>query len=124
MRPEIYIVDDDESVRRAMDRLLRSAGMEPRAFESAEDFFDFKHPVQNACLIVDIKMKGMNGLDLINEIEGRGLKLPVIFKTGFDSPEVREKAKMAGASSYFRKPVDELALLDATYWAVTDQASG
>ena len=113
MLPEIYIVDDDESVRRALKRLIRSAGMEARAFESSEDFLDFQHPDQSACLIVDIKMRGMSGVDLISELKDRGLKLPVIFITGFDSPEVREKAKIAGASGYFRKPVDDQALLDA-----------
>ena len=98
MQPEIYIVDDDDSVRRAMQRLIRSAGMAVRAFASAQKFLDFESGNQNACMIVDIKLKGMSGLELHSELRVKGLDLPVIFITGFDSPETRHQAKKTGAA--------------------------
>ena len=118
MKPVIYIVDDDDSVRRAMQRLIRSAGMEVRAFASAEEFLDFECIDQNACLIVDIKMQGMSGLKLYDELRAKGYDLPVIFITGFDTPETRNEAKNAGAAGYFRKPIDDQALLDSIEWAL------
>jgi FixJ family two-component response regulator len=118
MPPEIYIVDDDASVRRAMERLIRSAGMEVRTFSSAQEFLDFESVNQKACLIVDIKLQGMSGLELQKELRTRGSDLPVIFITGFDSPETREQAKNAGAAGYFRKPLDDQALLDTIQWAL------
>ena len=125
MPPQIYIVDDDASVRRAMERLIRSAGMEVQAFASAQEFLDFEYSNQNACMIVDIKLQGMNGLELQNELSARGSDLPIIFITGFDSPEIREQAKKAGAAGYFRKPLDGQALLDTIQWALArDQKPG
>ena len=115
----IYIVDDDESVRRAMKRLIRSAGMEVHTFTSAQEFLDFECINQNACMIVDIKLQGMSGLELQSELRAKGYDLPVIFITGFDSPETRQEAKKAGAAGYFRKPIDDHALLDSIKWALT-----
>ena len=125
MSPIIYIVDDDASVRRAMKRLIRSAGMEVRTFASAQEFLDFEYTNQNACMIVDIKLQGMSGLELQKELRARGSDLPVVFITGFDSPETREQAKKAGAAGYFRKPLDDQALLDTIQWALAhDQKLG
>jgi len=125
MPPQIYIVDDDASVRRAMERLIRSAGMEVQAFASAQEFLDFEYSNQNACMIVDIKLQGMSGLELQKELRTRGSDLPIIFITGFDSPEIREQAKKAGAAGYFRKPLDGQALLDTIQWALArDQKPG
>ena len=70
-------------------------------------------------MIVDIKLQGMSGLELQQELRTRGSDLPVIFITGFDSPETREQAKKAGAAGYFRKPIDDHALLDSIKWALT-----
>jgi FixJ family two-component response regulator len=117
MKSEIYIIDDDDSVRRAIKRLIRSAGMQVLAFPSAEEFLDFECINQNACMIVDIKLQGMSGLELYEELRAKGYDLPVIYITGFDTPETRLQAKNAGAVGYFRKPVDDQALLDAIEWA-------
>ncbi len=119
MKRMIYIVDDDESVRRAMKRLIRSAGMEVHTFTSGQEFLDFECINQNACMIVDIKLQGMSGLELQSELRAKGYDLPVIFITGFDSPETRQEAKKAGAAGYFRKPIDDHALLDSIKWALT-----
>ena len=122
MKPIIYIVDDDGSVRRAMERLIRSVGMDVRTFASAREFLDFKYRNHPACMIVDIKLQGMSGLELQDELCARGSDLPVIFITGFDSPETRDQAKKAGAAGYFRKPIDDQALLDTIQWVLTKQS--
>ncbi|MGD2016101.1 MAG: response regulator [Desulfobacterales bacterium] len=113
MKTKIYIVDDDDSVRRAMKRLIRSAGMESRTFASAEELLDFESINQNACMIIDIMLQSMSGLELYTELQARGYNLPGIIITGFDSPKTRHQAKVAGAAGYFRKPIDDQALLDS-----------
>ena len=119
--PVIYIVDDDESVRRAMKRLIRSAGMEAQTFASAHKLLDFELRKHNACMIVDVKMSGMSGLELQDELRAKGSDLPVIFITGFDTPETRDQAKKSGAAGYFRKPIDDQALLDSIQWVLIRQ---
>lgn len=114
----VYIVDDDDSVRRAIERLIRSADMEAQTFASGGDFLKSKFSDQKACLIADIRMPGMSGLALHRKLVERGFKLPVIFMTGFDTEETRDQAMKSGASSYFCKPVDDQALLDAIQWAL------
>ncbi len=121
MKPVIYIVDDDESVRRAMKRLIHSTGMGVRVFASSQEFLDFEPRKENACIIVDIKLQGMSGLELHDKLRAKGSDLPVIFITGFDSPETRHQAKEAGAAGYFTKPIDDQALLDAIQWALTQK---
>jgi FixJ family two-component response regulator len=121
MKPVIYIVDDDMSVRRALKRLIRSVGMDVRTFASAHEFLDFKYRSHAACMILDVKLQGMSGLELQDELRAKGSDLPVIFITGFDSPETRDQAKKAGAAGYFRKPIDDQALLDSIQWALTQQ---
>ena len=123
MSPKVYIVDDDDSVRRAMKRLIRSAGMDARTFSSAQEFLEFEFTNRDACMIVDIKLQGMNGLELQDALRAKGSDLPMIFITGFDSPETREQAKKSGAAGYFRKPIDDQALLDSIQWALARQFS-
>ncbi len=115
----IYIVDDDAPVLRALGRLLRSAGMDARPFECARKFLDSEFTDQNACLIADVKMPGMDGLELQQELVESGADLPVILITGFDNDETRALAKASGAAGYFRKPVDDQALLDSIRWALS-----
>jgi FixJ family two-component response regulator len=117
--PVIYIVDDNASVRRALGRLLRSAGMDVRPFASAQQFLDSDFTEENACLIADVKMPGMGGLELQQKLVEHGANLPVILITGFDTEETRALAKQSGAAGYFRKPVDDRALLDAIRWALS-----
>lgn len=114
----IYIVDDDKSVNRAMKRLMLSMDMDVKTFESGLEFLEFEHEDRNACLIVDIKMPGMSGIELKRELVAKGSGLPVIFVTAFDTEEIRNQAKKAGAAGFFRKPVDDQALLDSIQWAL------
>jgi FixJ family two-component response regulator len=93
--------------------------MEVRPFESAQQFLDSDVTKENACLIADVKMPGMDGLELQQKLVEDGTDLPVILITGFDTEETRALAKRSGAAGYFRKPVDDRALLDAIRWALS-----
>jgi FixJ family two-component response regulator len=115
----IYIVDDEPPVCSAYARLMRSANMQSRTFESIEDFMLAKCSDQNACVISDMRMSGMSGIELPGLLASAGRNLPVIIVTAHDSPEERKAAREAGVMAFFRKPVDDQALLDAVEWAVT-----
>jgi len=109
----VYVVDDDESIRRALGRLLRSAGYDALTFESAEEFLDSASGLGEGCLVLDIRLPGMTGLDLQERLAAGGKKDAVIFMTAHDNPQWQERAKKAGAVAYLRKPFAEQSLLDA-----------
>jgi FixJ family two-component response regulator len=115
---QIYIVDDEASICTAYARLVRSARMSPRTFSSVEDFIRSDFSCENACVISDVQMPGASGLDLPALLTSTGRKLPVIVVTAHDTPKTRELAQRVGAAGYFRKPVDDFALLDAIAWAL------
>jgi FixJ family two-component response regulator len=115
----IYVVDDDASVRKALTMLFMSADMQVKTFEAAEDLLKCQLREQNTCLISDMKLKGLSGIELQQQLTERGVKIPVIFLTAFDSNEIRQQAKQGGAVGYFRKPVDDQALLDTIHWAIS-----
>ena len=119
----VYVVDDDASARQALEMLLISANMEVQAFERAKDLLKCMRREDRACLIADIKMKGLDGLELQQKLAESAIKIPVIFLTALDSNETRQQVKQAGAVSYFRKPVDDQALLDTIQWALTSCSS-
>jgi FixJ family two-component response regulator len=118
---KVYIVDDEPSIRIAYARLVRSAQMEPETFASVEGFLEADVSDENACIICDVKMPGMSGLDLPGVLARNGRQLSVIFVTAHDEEETRTKAQDAGAAAYFRKPIDGQALLDAIAWALKKQ---
>jgi FixJ family two-component response regulator len=120
----VYILDDEPSVCTAYARLVRSARMHPRTFASVEDFMRADLTDENACVISDIQMPGKSGLDLPQLLAQAGRHLPVIFVTAHDSPQTRDRAQSLGATAYFRKPVDDQALLDAIAWALTQPPAG
>lgn len=109
----IYIVDDDASVRKALKRLIISAGMETDTYSSMRDFLHSNFQDKASCLVVDVHMLGGSGFDLKRELDAAGSTLPVIFVTAHDSRETRERALTAGAAAYIRKPFDDCVLLDA-----------
>jgi len=113
----VYLVDDDESVRRALQRLLRSAGFEVKAFSSAEAFLQSENLDVRACLVLDIRMPGLTGFDVQERLASMGIRIPVITVSAFDDAETRERARKLGAVAFFRKPVDGQALIDAIHWA-------
>ena len=120
---QVYIVDDEPSVCTAYGRLARSAKMLARTFSSVEEFMAADFSDVNACVISDIQMPGVSGLELPGLLARAGRRLPVIFVTGQDSTEIRNLAQSAGGAAYFRKPVDDQALLDAVAWAVNGQGT-
>ena len=113
----LYIIDDDASVRVALERLLIAAGIRVRAFPSADAFLASGVPVEGACIILDVMMHGLSGLDLCQTLKARNVRASFIFVTAHDTPEARQQAREAGAIAYFRKPVDGRALIDAIEWA-------
>lgn len=119
----IYVVDDDASVRAALEMLFLSAEMDVQTFERAEDLLECRLREENACLIIDIMMKELNGIELQKQLAQRGIKIPVIFLTAIESKDGRQQAKKAGAAGYLQKPVDDQALLDTIKWALSNPSS-
>ena len=119
-RSIIFIIDDDTSVRRALGRVMTLAGLEWEAYESAEAFLAAERTCGSGCIVADITMPGMTGLDLKNRLNATTDHLPLVFLTANDSEETRAAARTAGAAAYFRKPVDIQALLDAVRWALSN----
>jgi FixJ family two-component response regulator len=109
----VYVVEDDESIRRAIGRLLRSVGYHALTFASAEEFLDSTAGAGEGCLILDIRLPGMTGLDLQDKLASTGAKYSIIFMTAHDNPQWQERAKKAGALAYLRKPFGDQSLLDA-----------
>src|SRR3984893_11216005 len=102
----VSIVDDDASVGAAMQSLLRSLGFVAFVFESAEDFLRSPRVNDSACLITDVQMPGMSGLDLQNRLIAQGIRIPVIFITAFPEQDIRSRAQAAGAIAFLEKPFD------------------
>ena len=114
----VYIVEDEQTVRRALERLLTSAGLSVRAFQGVEEFMRAEIETRDACVLADIDLGGSTALGLPAQLKQAGKALPVIFVTAWDSSEIREKVRLAGGAGYFRKPVDDQALIDAIEWAI------
>lgn len=114
----VAMVDDDESVREATTSLLRSNGIGTEAFSSAEEFLNSRLLVKTSCLLLDIGMPGMNGLELQRHLAGEGRRIPVIFITARDDQESRMEAMRAGAVDFLSKPFSEEALLKAIHNAL------
>lgn len=109
--PNISIVDDDESVRTAMSDLVESFGFTVGTFGSADEFLGSKLLHDTACLILDIQMPGMSGLDLHNRLSTSGHRIPTIFVTAFPDMRVHDRAMQAGAVCCLSKPFDRKELL-------------
>jgi FixJ family two-component response regulator len=120
---QVYIVDDESSIRTAYARLVRSAKMEPLTFSSVEEFMRSEVSDENACVVSDVRMPGASGLELPALLSRAGRRLPVIFTTAQDTVETRDFAQRLGAAAYFRKPVDDQALLDAITWAIARESN-
>jgi FixJ family two-component response regulator len=108
----IAIVDDDESVRIALAGLLKSAGLTARAFESAESFLESGQQVQTGCLIADIRMPGMSGLELQAKLNAEHCRVPIVFITAHGDAQMRMQALRAGAVEFLAKPFNDEALLE------------
>ena len=111
--PLISVVDDDDSVRESLGGLIRSVGFAVKVFASAEEFLNSDHLRNTHCLILDVRMPGMNGLELQRQLAASDRKIPVIFITAHGDDEVRSRALNGGAVDYLLKPFSEEALLNA-----------
>jgi FixJ family two-component response regulator len=116
--PIVYIVDDDISVRESLESLLSSAGWHPQVFTSAEDFLQFQRPQVAACLILDVNLPDLSGLDLQTRIGPNHTALPIIFITGFGDIPMTVRAMKAGAVEFLAKPFDSDVLLSAVELAI------
>ena len=122
MQPLISIIDDDQAVRDALQRMLRSYGFTTAVFASAEQFLASGHPCEEACLILDVRMPGMTGLGLYRHLMSEGCRIPIILITGSPTTGERESAISLGVASYLAKPLDEHLLL-ATLRAALEHRS-
>ena len=116
--PIIYIVDDDVSICRALTLLLKSHGFKVETFIRATDFLAFKHLKLSSCLILDIRLPGINGLTLQEVMKRRGIFIPIIFITGHGDIPMSVKAMKAGAVDFLPKPFTEKKLLNAITVAI------
>jgi FixJ family two-component response regulator len=107
----ISIVDDDESVRRTTTLLIESFGFRAAAFASAETFLNSGHLHDTSCLIVDVQMPGMDGLQLQNHLAAAGCGIPIIFITAYESKDSRQRAMHGGAAAFLGKPFSDDQLL-------------
>ena len=118
--PLISIVDDDESLRNSLDNLIRSVGFRAQVFSSAEAFLNSDRAQDTACLILDVRMHGMNGLDLQRHLFESNQHIPIIFITSHTDGEVQERALEAGAVDFLYKPCREEDLVNAIDRALKD----
>jgi len=109
----ISVVDDDASVRKTTTLLIESFGFHVSGFESAALFLESRQLHETCCLIIDVQMPGMNGLQLQSYLAAAGYKIPVIFITAYDKEESRQQAMQGGAVAFLRKPFSDELLLQA-----------
>lgn len=119
----VAVVDDEESVRRALERLLRSAGFLVETYPSGAEFLLSLPEHQPACVVLDLHMPDLGGLDVQLLIQRERFKVPVVVITGHDTPETRSRVIERGAKAYLRKPVDDTQLLAAINEAIGQAAS-
>ena len=109
----VCVVDDDPSLRRSLRNLLTSVGLRVETFQSAEAFLDSVHRQATGCVVLDLRMTGMSGLDLLGHLAATGSRIPVIILTAHGDDESRRQSLQAGAVAFLGKPVPSATLLDA-----------
>ena len=114
----VFVVDDDPSVRRGLERLLRTAGHRVESFASAREFLERPEPDGPRCLVLDVRMPGQSGLDLHDRLVASGRDIPVIFITGHADVPMAVRAMKAGAVDFLSKPFDDAELLSAARQAL------
>jgi FixJ family two-component response regulator len=117
-RAAVFVIDDDPSMRRSLDSLLRSVGLDVHLYASAPEFMRDARPDAPGCLLLDVRLPGMSGLAFQQELAKAGIALPVIFITGHGDVPMTVRAMKAGAADFLTKPFDDQALLDAVDGAI------
>lgn len=118
----VHVIDDDDAARDSLEFLLDSAGLKVRTFPSADAFLKAKPPLDHACLVTDVRMPGMSGIDLINALRARGADMPVIVITGHADVPLAIQAMKAGAAEFIEKPFSDEAILNAIRGVIDRQA--
>jgi FixJ family two-component response regulator len=108
----VSIIDDDESVREATKAVIRSLGYDAEAFASAEDYLKFNHGQSTSCIITDVQMPGMSGVDLQDRLIANGARAPIIFMSAFPGEKVRARVMRSGAIGFLKKPIDLDCLIE------------
>jgi FixJ family two-component response regulator len=116
--PIVFVVDDDSSIREALRSLMRSVGLEVETFASAQEFLQAKRPAAPGCLVLDVRLPGLSGLDLQRELSGADIHIPIIFITGHGDIPMTVRAMKAGAVEFLTKPFRDQDLLDAISQAI------
>ncbi len=120
----VHLVDDDDAVRDSLKTLLESYGMDVRDYKSAVEFLDKARVFERGCLVLDLHLPIMSGLDLLEVMRERKLTLPVVFMTGRSDRQTKERALRAGAIAFLDKPADEETLMAAICTALTEEPRG
>lgn len=121
MTPEdatVFIVDDDVSVRNALKRLIQSIGLKVKAFDSAKAFLEHGPHSRPACLILDVRMPGMSGIELQEQLKNTEFQMPIIFITGHGNVPMSVEAMKAGALDFIEKPFEDQKLINAIHKAI------
>ncbi len=114
----VFILDDDASVRKAMKRLIQSIGFKVIPFESAKAFLEYGSYDRPACLVLDVRMPGMSGIELQEQLRNAGISMPIIFITGHGNVSMSVEAMKAGAADFIEKPFDDQKLINAINRAI------
>lgn len=120
----VSIVDDDESLRRSVKNLLTSVGFQVETFASAEAFLESAHRADTRCVVLDLRMPGMSGLDLLMHLAATGSLIPVVILTAHSDDEARRRMLQAGAVAFLGKPFHGEALLGAVRRALAENPGG
>lgn len=112
VEPTVFVIDDDEGVRRSLESLGRSAGLTVRAFAGGPDFLEACDPASPGCLVLDVRLRESNGVDLIKEFRDRGLTLPIIVITAYGDVPTAARAFRGGAIDFLEKPVPPRKLIE------------
>ena len=123
MTPTVFVVDDDPAVRQSLSRLLRSAQLEVATFGSAQEFLERHDPRAPGCLLLDVSMPGLNGLDLQAALSARGSEIPIVFLTGHGDVPTSVRAMKRGATDFLTKPANDDDLLEAIRVAIRKDAA-
>ena len=116
--PTVFVIDDDELVRAAIQGLLKSVGLQAQTFETTQRFLSSQRPDGPSCLILDVNLPGVNGLDFQRQLTDSGVRIPIIFITGYGDSPMTVKAMKSGAVEFLSKPFQDDDLLNAIHQAL------
>src|SRR5882724_9244593 len=116
--PTVFVIDDDDLVRAAIQGMLKSVGLRSETFETAQEFLRSNRPDAPSCLVLDVRLPGINGLDFQRKLADEGIRIPIIFITGHGDIPMTVKAMKSGAVEFLTKPFRDQDLLDAIHQAL------